>query len=50
MGLFKYLGVAGATGFLENQSVRFTQPKAYNDPFEMSPVFYSNKPDRKSVV
>lgn len=41
MSLFKYMGATASQGFLSNLSVRFTQPKAYNDPFEMSPKFYS---------
>ena len=47
MGLFKYMGVVAATSFLENLTIRYNQVKAYNDPFEMSPVFITDQPNKK---
>lgn len=37
MTYFKYLGKSGAQCYLEHQTVRFCQPNAYNDPFELLP-------------
>lgn len=37
MAYFKYLGKIGAECYLKNQTVRFCQPNAYNDPFELLP-------------
>jgi hypothetical protein len=34
--LFKYLGVVAANSFLQEDTVRFTPPNSYNDPFELS--------------
>jgi hypothetical protein len=34
--LYKYVGIAGLRSILEG-SIRFTQPSAFNDPFEMLP-------------
>lgn len=40
MKTYKYLGEQAAVCFLEKQSIRFSQPKAFNDPFEMQPEFW----------
>lgn len=40
MKTYKYLGKASAKIFLENQTIRFSQPKAFNDPFELQPEFH----------
>lgn len=45
MNIFKYLGIAASKFFLENSTMRFSQPKALNDPFELRPQFYCNKDD-----
>ncbi|UTV28959.1 DUF2971 domain-containing protein [Photobacterium atrarenae] len=34
--LFKYLGVVAANSFLQEETIRFTPPNSYNDPFELS--------------
>lgn len=40
MKTFKYLGKVSSEIFLEKQTIRFSQPKAFNDPFELQPEFY----------
>lgn len=40
MKTYKYLGEKSALCFLTKQSIRFSQPKAFNDPFEMQPEFW----------
>lgn len=42
---YKYLGVRAAECYLTDQSVRFSQPKAFNDPFEMQPEFWVTNSD-----
>lgn len=37
---YKYLGTVSAECFLKNQTIRFSQPKAFNDPFELQPEFH----------
>lgn len=37
------MGVVASISFLKNLSVRYNQVKAYNDPFEMSPVFITDQ-------
>jgi hypothetical protein len=44
MSLYKYLS-ACRTGMLDEGLIRFTQPGAFNDPFEMQPFFQSLAPD-----
>ncbi|CAA0113263.1 DUF2971 domain-containing protein [Zhongshania aliphaticivorans] len=40
MNTYKYLGSRSAECFLKDQIIRFSQPKAFNDPFELQPEFY----------
>ena len=40
MKTYKYLGKVSSEIFLEKQTIRFSQPKAFNDPFELQPEFY----------
>ncbi len=40
MKTYKYLGSVSAECFLKNQTIRFSQPKAFNDPFELQPEFH----------
>lgn len=40
MNVFKYLGRAASEFFLHDMTLRFSQPKALNDPFELRPEFY----------
>lgn len=42
---YKYLGVRAAECYLTDLSVRFSQPKAFNDPFEMQPEFWITNSD-----
>ncbi len=36
--LFKYLSIERALQVLEDRTIRFTQPKYFNDPFEFCPI------------
>ena len=36
--LYKYVGIERLKGFLRDHKIRFTQPGAFNDPFEMVPL------------
>lgn len=40
MKTYKYLGNMSAEYFLKDQAIRFSQPKAFNDPFELQPEFH----------
>ncbi len=40
MKSYKYLGKESAEYFLNNKTIRFSQPKAFNDPFELQPELY----------
>lgn len=40
MKTYKYLGKMSSKIFLEKQTIRFSQPKSFNDPFELQPDFY----------
>ncbi|WP_288368143.1 DUF2971 domain-containing protein [uncultured Alcanivorax sp.] len=40
MKTYKYLGNVSAECFLKDQTIRFSQPKAFNDPFELQPEFH----------
>ncbi|ATP10102.1 hypothetical protein CF134_20090 [Aeromonas salmonicida] len=40
MKTYKYLGTVSAECFLKDQTIRFSQPKAFNDPFELQPEFH----------
>ncbi|WP_299983339.1 DUF2971 domain-containing protein [Desulfobacula sp.] len=42
MKTYKYLGRNAAECFLKDQTLRITQPKALNDPFELQPEFIVN--------
>lgn len=44
---FKYFNDSPAVmdGIFKNQKIRFTQPRALNDPLEFSPTFRFNNPD-----
>lgn len=44
MSLYKYV-VAERLDVLQNARIRFTQPSALNDPFEMQPVFNNLAPE-----
>lgn len=37
--LYKYL-IPDRTDILNNNLIRFTQPSALNDPFELNPIFF----------
>ena len=39
MSFHKYLSAISAECFLKSDTVRFSQPSTYNDPFEFSPTF-----------
>ncbi|WP_429207143.1 DUF2971 domain-containing protein [Aeromonas veronii] len=47
MNVFKYLGRAASEFFLSDMTLRFSQPKALNDPFELRPEFYCEPFDLK---
>lgn len=47
MNVFKYLGRAASEFFLNDMTLRFSQPKALNDPFELRPEFYCEPFDLK---
>lgn len=40
MNIYKYLGSTSSKEFLKNHTIRFSQPKAFNDPFEMQPEIW----------
>lgn len=40
MKTYKYLGKVASECFLKDQTVRLSQPKAFNDPFELQPEFH----------
>ncbi|MHB9703877.1 DUF2971 domain-containing protein [Alcaligenes aquatilis] len=40
MKTYKYLGKLSAKNFLADQTIRFSQPAAFNDPFELQPEFH----------
>ncbi len=40
MKTYKYLGKVSSECFLKDQTIRFSQPKAFNDPFELQPEFH----------
>lgn len=42
---YKYCDPARIDDVLENGMIRFTQPAAFNDPFEASPSFSENRPE-----
>ena len=44
MSLYKYVNTARIS-MLDDALIRFTQPGAFNDPFEMQPFFQSLAPD-----
>jgi hypothetical protein len=37
---YKYLGKVSSKYFLKDQTIRFSQPRAFNDPFELQPEFH----------
>jgi len=41
MPIYKYMGIIAAEKYLENQTIRFQTPNAYNDPYEMKANFFS---------
>jgi hypothetical protein len=45
MNVYKYLGRIASECFLRDLTIRFSQPKALNDPFELSPEFYGESCD-----
>ena len=49
--LYKYMNIAGLRRILEG-SIRFTQPSAFNDPFELLPeiIVPSGEPERKISI
>lgn len=47
MHYYKYMGRVPSECFLKDLTIRFSQPKALNDPFELSPEFYSEIADLK---
>jgi hypothetical protein len=49
--LYKYVSIAGLRRILEG-SIRFTQPSAFNDPFELLPeiIMPTNEPERQISV
>jgi hypothetical protein len=49
--LYKYVDLAGL-GWILDGSIRFTQPSAFNDPFELLPeiVMPANEPERKISI
>lgn len=40
MKTYKYLGKVSSECFLKDQTIRFSQPRAFNDPFELQPEFH----------
>lgn len=40
MKTYKYLGNVSAECFFKDQTIRFSQPKVFNDPFELQPEFH----------
>ncbi|MBE3673907.1 DUF2971 domain-containing protein [Pseudoalteromonas distincta] len=40
MKTYKYLGKIASECFLKEQTIRLSQPKAFNDPFELQPEFH----------
>ncbi len=40
MKTYKYLGKVASECFLKEQTIRLSQPKAFNDPFELQPEFH----------
>lgn len=40
MKTYKYLGKVASECFLKEQTIRISQPKAFNDPFELQPEFH----------
>ena len=40
MKSYKYLGKVSSEHFLKNLTIRFSQPGAFNDPFELQPEFH----------
>ena len=48
MKKFKYLGKVSSDFFLKNLTIRFSQPGAFNDPFELQPEFYNRNGALKS--
>lgn len=40
MALYKYVSADTALNILSDHTIRFTQPNAFNDPFEFLPQFY----------
>jgi len=50
MKTFKYLGIVSADHFLSSFTVRFSQPKSFNDPFELQPEFYVSGISKAEVI
>jgi len=50
MIVYKYCEPARIDDVLENGMIRFTQPAAFNDPFEASPSFSENRSELDSVL
>lgn len=50
MKTFKYLGKVSAENFLSRFTIRFSQPKSFNDPFELLPEFYVSNSSKAEIV
>ena len=50
MSLYKYVGMSNLARILKHRTIRFTQPGALNDPFEMVPeIFAPQEMDKKEI-
>lgn len=47
MNYYKYMGRISSECFLKDSTIRFSQPRALNDPFELSPEIYCEESDAK---
>lgn len=50
MKTFKYLGMISAEKFLEHFTIRYSQPKSFNDPFELQPEFYITNSKNRTAI